>query len=158
MHPTIDEQISGVHRLVETIAADDALSETSRDLVRHVLEILRLLESTRRQLLPFLATDNAALIELLLGIGRLLGVRAQVEEAATDGSASVDFQDESRLVERNMMLRASLADVIARLPETGPGNEGRRRIAQYLIKRSDRDPTLNPVHAKQSARRVLVTS
>ncbi|MEZ5232471.1 MAG: hypothetical protein R2749_07155 [Acidimicrobiales bacterium] len=58
MHPTVDEQLRGIGRLLEHAATGGGLAPASADALDEARRRLRRLEGSWAQVLPFLTADN----------------------------------------------------------------------------------------------------
>ena len=94
MRPTVAEQLGGVLRWLDAVAADPGLSAASVERLADATRVLRRLETSAPARMPFLFADNDA-TEALLGD---LGVTA-----APAGTAR--SEDEAQA--RNLALRAA---------------------------------------------------
>lgn len=158
MHPTVDEQLRGVRRLLELAAADPGLRAGSASLLADAGRQLRRLEGTWAEVLPFLVADNRATAAVLADVAPLLDADLAEEVAgavARTGTAALteaerDGLDVAAAAARNDELRGLLSRAIAALPE-GDDPAGRRAgaaIAAHLRRRLDADPT----NARSTAR------
>ncbi|URN03308.1 hypothetical protein LUW74_08065 [Actinomadura madurae] len=119
MRPTVTEQLDGVRRLLDLVAADEDLSPSSRARLRDAGRLLARVRRSWTELPSFLAEDNARLAALL---------------------GEDDHPDQCvQSVQRNDELRASLARTIRELPATDAGT--RDRIRSYLRWRVATDPS-----------------
>ncbi len=128
MHPTAEEQLAGVRRLLEAVAADEDLSTASAARLTDAGRILRRLQASWAGVAPFLAADNDASAGLLAQLAPHMPVAAEEPEPEPDSAEDVD--------QRNRRLRGLLAETIPHLDE-----DARRRVARHLRHRLDRDPT-----------------
>lgn len=130
MRPTIDEQLDGVRRLLDAVERDDGLSPASRELLTDAGRLVHRVRGSWATALPFLVEDNAGLAALLAD----LGAPADTDDhpAPTDVVAAAA---------RNTALRGLLTETIRALPRDADGLAARARIAAYLRRRVDADPT-----------------
>lgn len=127
MHPTATEQLQGVLRWLDAVAADPGLSSASAERLADATRVLRRLETSGPARMPFLLADNVATETLLAE----LGVTVTSEPTPTEQDAHA----------RNLALRALLTSAIADLPVGA--DDSRRRIGAHLRNRVAADPSLN---------------
>ncbi len=145
MHPTVDEQLRGIGRLLEQVAAGSGLAPASADALDEARRRLRRLEGSWAQVLPFLTADNRATAELLAELAPLVAgalaheVAAAAHEAdrAPTPAAALDV---AAVAARNDELRALLATVIAALPGGDAGRAARLAVVAHARRRLDADP------------------
>ncbi|MCP9955721.1 hypothetical protein [Actinomadura madurae] len=125
MRPTVTEQLDGVRRLLDLVAADEDLSPSSRARLRDAGRLLAHVRRSCTELPSFLAEDNARL-------AALLGEDDHPDQC-------VQSVQSVQSVQRNDELRASLARTIRELPATDAGT--RDRIRSYLRWRVATDPS-----------------
>jgi hypothetical protein len=138
MHPTVDEQLRGVRRLLDAVASDERLSPGSAEALHDARLIVRRLESSWSAVLPFLDWDNRATETLLADLARLLpGVPPPVARTGPE----LEFEVAHR---RNVDLRARLAEAVRVLDSAGldPDSAVRARalVVSHLRERLRRDP------------------
>jgi hypothetical protein len=143
MHPTVDEQLRGVRRLLDGVAAGEQLSPRSAAALQDARSILRRLESSWSAVVPFLDWDNRATAALLDEVASLVPGAAlpAPHPLPLTAEPELDFEVAHR---RNLALRAALTDVIAALatPGVDPAAADRARglVATHLRERLARDP------------------
>ena len=145
MHPTVDEQLRGVRRLLQIVAADDGLSPAATEALADASRILRRLQSSWAQVPAFLASDNRATAAVLTEIAPLLPAELAADAVAmASGCAEPHLADLdlAAVHERNKALRALLAQAVTALPHDDAGARARRVIAAHLCQRLARDPSL----------------
>jgi hypothetical protein len=156
VHPTIDEQLDGIARLVEQAAGrvDDV---PTAERLRTAAGTLRRIGGSWWAVLPYLTWDNdstLALLELLgggsdrhpgdpdRGGAARGGIAARTHEAT---AAPLDPLDVKAVHARNLELRALLAEAIRALPpaEVGGGaaRAARAAVAAHVRERIARDPS-----------------
>lgn len=130
MHPTIDEQLDGARRLIDVAETESELSPSAMEALTNARRLLAQVRRSWAVLLPFYLADNARLSALLARAGR------PVADGEVLGPDDVVAQ-----ADRNAVLRSTLAEVIAGLPDT-PADDGlQAEITAYLIARVDADPS-----------------
>ena len=127
MHPTVDEQLRGVRRLLDGVVEADGglLSARSAAALDDARRIVRRLEWSWSLVLPFLDWDNRATEALLAELAAL--VPAAVPAGSTGGGGGAATQTPAAAHppelhfalahERNLALRARLTAAVANLPE-----------------------------------------
>ena len=146
MHPTVDEQLRGIRRLLQIVVADEPLSPSSTEVLADATRMLRRLEASWGHVLAFLVADNQAMVGLLSDVAPLLGADLGTDIAATlaahraaPGQRDLDV---GVAHERNMALRALLARAVTTLPDDDTGRSARVAITAHLRQRLDRHPML----------------
>lgn len=146
MHPTVDEQLRGIGRLLEQVAAGGGLAPASADALDEARRRLRRLEGSWAQLLPFLTADNRATAELLAELAPLVAgalaheVAAAAAHEAERAPTPAATLDVAAVAARNDELRALLATVIAALPGGDAGRAARLAVVAHARRRLDADP------------------
>ncbi len=136
MHPTIDEQLEGIARLIERTLARHP-DDPSVDRLRTAAGTLRRIAGSWAEMLPYFTWDNAATLSLLQSLSDVLpeeivrGVRAASENPGTPLAALAAH-------DRNKELRRLLAEAIQALPPERA--DARTQIAAHLRERIARDP------------------
>lgn len=134
MHPTIEEQLAGIRRLLTVASEATPLAPTSADAIENARRLLTRVERSWSALLPFYLADNAALRELLGGPS------TDVEtNTASDSAAPED--DVAAQARWNSMLREELSAAIRDLRRDETDGVLRRRIHTYLVARVEKDPS-----------------
>ena len=82
MHPTVDEQLDGIARLVDQAAGrlQEQLDAATADRLRTAARTLRRLAAGWSRVLPFLAWDNAATLALVESLGDLFSPVQTLEQ------------------------------------------------------------------------------
>jgi hypothetical protein len=138
VRPTVEEQLRGVGRLLQVVAADADLSPESTEALAEASRMLRRLEVSWPHMVPFLDSDNRATAAVLEQVAPLLP--AELAAAASRPDAAI-----SPAHERNQVLRALLAQAIVALPGGEAGAQARTAIGAHLRERVDRNPALGRV-------------
>lgn len=146
MRPTVDEQLAGLDRLLEQVAADPALGPESGLLLRDARRQLARLRGSLDLRSPFLRWDNAASAAVLRAVAPHLPaeVATRVDQVVT---APGPGTDERQLVERNDALRSLLSEALDALVDGEEGQAAQRLIVDHLQTRVTANPALsrNPV-------------
>jgi len=137
MHPTVDEQLRGIGRLLHAVAADAGLSPDAAEALADASRMVRRLEASWPHLLFFLDSDNHATEAVLADVAPLLPPGFADESSRLDAGGTA--------YERNQALRELLADAIVALPDGDDGARARTAIAVHLRRRIDRNPALGRV-------------
>lgn len=159
MRPSIDEQLRGIQRVIDTVAAEEDLSTAASEALVGASRALRQLEGTWSAVLPFLVADNRATATLLQSVSRVLPAELSAEidratarvpsfadpsvvDVAVLDVAALDVAalDVAVAEELNGELRTLLAKAVTALPATEAGEAARREIAAHLRRRLDSDP------------------
>ena len=139
MRPTIEEQLRGVSRLVDELAADPELSSESATLARDAGTQLKRLTSSAASRPHFLRWDNAAMTALLRELASMFPAELQwpITESS-DGRQPVTDDDA-----QNEALRVLVTAAIEVLPDDEVGDRARRSIAVHLRERAAANPALH---------------
>jgi hypothetical protein len=139
MHPTNEEHLAAVRRLLDEVAADPGLSDSSRRAIEEAAKRLRRIERSGAARLPFLVGDNRASRELMNGLADLAPDLA----AAVPPFDEMAEHHEPTAHELNKRLRVLLARAVHQLPDDTEGDAWRARLATHLRNRIDTDPAIN---------------
>jgi hypothetical protein len=145
MHPTPDEQLQAVLRRLDEVDAEPSLlPPPARQALDDARRLLRRLERSWAQRLPFLVADNRLAVDLLGDLAPLLpDLSAEIDAAATEHSSLDSVTHEPTAHDLNTRLQALLGRAVHLLPDSDDGDVGRARIADHLRSRLAADPTLN---------------
>ena len=154
MHPTPDEQLRAAQRTLDQVSVDPSLAPGAREALDDVRRMLRRLEASWAQRLPFLLLDNRLAMELLRSIApHVPDLVAEIESADADVTSSGrDGVNEPAAHDLNKRLQALLGRAVHCLPDDADGDAGRSRIAAHVRARLAADPALNrtPTHRLSS--------
>lgn len=141
MRPTVDEQLSGIDRLLEQIGSDTALGAESAQLLRDARRQLGRLRGSLDLRLPFLRWDTAASLAVLRSAESHLpnDLLARLDEL--DATPASDGLTESGIAEHNDAVRTLLGETIDALGDSDP--DALRRIVEHLTVRAAVNPALN---------------
>lgn len=150
MHPTPEEQLQAVLRLVNHAATDPGMTPETKSTLADASRLIRRLDHSLATRLPFLVTDNELAAELLTDLAAHLPTMAEAIKTAT---SELSTFDEPKAHEANKRLRELLAQAVHLLGDNSTGNDGRARIAEHLRTRVAADPALNrsPAERRGSA-------
>ena len=141
MHPTVEEQLTAIRRLVDEVAADPTVGEVSARTLADVSRQLRRLTHSLGGRLEFLRRDNVDAATMVASLADRLGPwAAEVESLEYQGTAAVS---EHQAHEVNKALRELLARAARELPDDDAGRAGRAALSAYLRERVAADPALN---------------
>ena len=153
MHPTTEEQLAAVRRLLDDVAADAGLSERSRATLQEAASRLRRVERGAAARLPFLVADNEACRSLLAELDDLTpDIAAAAVLAVEAGVARGADHHEPSAHQLNKELRGLLARAVRELPDGDGGAAWRRRLAGHLRTRTATDPSINRPRTGQGER------
>jgi hypothetical protein len=127
MHPTIDEQLNGISRLLAHAASETDLSASAQATFANISRLVQALQQSWSELPAFYLADNEQLTTLL----------ADLSAATVSSTLAPPGGDEL-----NVALRSALSTVIWQLPDGPHADKQRRRIRDYLLDRTAADPTL----------------
>lgn len=140
MHPTPEEQLGAILRLVDSAATDAALADETKAMLADADRLIRRLERSWSGRLPFLTQDNERAASLLIDLGPLLpSLQNDIEEAV----GGVEQPDEPTAHTANKRFQELLARAVHLLPDDQSGDDGRARIVAHLRSRLAADPALN---------------
>ena len=141
MHPTVEEQLAAIQRLIDAVAGDPMLSESSALLLSDASRQLRRLAGSWAGRFEFLQRDNRDAAALLSSLGDQLG--SWVDEANRLGELAGSATLESQAHDVNKSLRALLSRAARDLPDDEAGRAARATLSGYLRGRIAADPALN---------------
>ncbi len=137
MRPTVEEQLQGTCRILETVVAPTVGEPFARTLLDGLIANLRMLTGAVPQVEPFLRYDNQGTVKLLATLRNSLpGDLAARVKAALDESEP-DATDTAALDERNRRLRELLAQAVC---SEGLSPDQHRDIVKYMTERASRVP------------------
>jgi hypothetical protein len=142
VHPTIDEQLAGAHRLLDLAADDPGMPVGSAELLINVRRLLTQVRRSWSALPKFHKADNERLIALLTSTSDALTGPAveRINVALADLRSPAG--DPAEEAQRNAHLRDLLTQVIRELSHSDEGHTAARdSIAQYLRDRLVADPS-----------------
>lgn len=137
MHPTIDEQLAGIARLIERAAERDP-EDPALQRLQTAAGTLRRIAGSWAEILPFLTWDNDAMKRLLEDHRAALSKAQQVQLAALAADA-IDPLCARSAHERNKALRGLLAELIQDLPSEA--SQLREAVGTHLKERIAREPS-----------------
>jgi hypothetical protein len=137
MRPTVEEQLQGTCRILETVVAPCVADPYARTILDNLIANLRMLTIALPKVGGFMRQDNQATQSLLGTLRSALppALVARVDEAIASDEPAVD--DEPAIDERNRLLRALLAEAVC---SHGLTAEMRLSIETYMVSRASRVP------------------
>lgn len=137
MRPTVEEQLQGTCRILETVVAPCVADPLARTILDNLISNLRMLTVALPKVAGFLGDDNAATLRLLLALREALppDLVARIEQAAA--ASEIDVTDGGAQDQRNGLLREILAAAVCH-PDLAP--ERRTAITSYMVDRASRVP------------------
>lgn len=145
MQPTVEAELQGVRRSLTALAADHALPPDVTEELAEIGRALQRVEKSWSRVLPYLASDNAAIAALLQELAPHLpgDLRTEVDAAVSGQGPALDppALDVGALNERNEALRALLARaILASPPGDARAASVRARIVACLRQSLDNRP------------------
>ncbi len=137
MRPTVEEQLQGTCRILETVIAPAVSEPYARTILDNLIANLRMVNGALPKVAGFLRDDNAATLSLLLSMRAALtaDLAARLDAAALAGEP--DHGDVAAIEERNQLLRALLAAAVCSPTLT---RDIRQTIETHMINRASRAP------------------
>ena len=137
MRPTVEEQLQGTCRILETVVAPAVTEPFARTILDNLIANLRMVTDAMPKVSGFLRNDNAATLSLLVALGDVLPPQlvARIDQAATSGEPAIG--DGAATEERNRMIRGLLAEAVCN-PDLTP--DMRQSIETYMVDRASRAP------------------
>lgn len=137
MRPTVEEQLLGSCRILETVITPYVADPLARTILDNLIANLRMVTGALLKVPGFLRYDNAATLDLLIALRVVLpsGLVAQIDRAASENE--LVGEDAAACEERNQILRALLAEAVC---QPGLTHEMRKSIESYMINRASRVP------------------
>jgi hypothetical protein len=137
MHPTIDEQLEGIARLIERSVETTGDGPESERL-RTAAGTLRRVSKSWALMLPYLTWDNEATASLIENLHIDIS-KDLLDQVHTIDSTPMDPLDFVAVHDRNNALRGVLAHAIQSLPASA--GTARAAIASHVRERIARDPS-----------------
>lgn len=137
MRPSVEEQLLGTCRILETVVAPAVAEPFARTILDSLIANLRMVTEALPTVPGFLRWDNAATQDLLQKMRcELPSDLAGRIDAALEGPEP-DMLDSAAQTARNDLLRALFAEAVCS-PDVNPDLE--RAIQQHMIARASRVP------------------
>lgn len=137
MRPTVEEQLQGTCRILETVVAPCVGEPFARTILDNLIANLRMVTAALPKVAGFLRYDNEATLRQLLALREALPAElvARIEQAKAAGEP--DAGDEPAQEERNRLLRELLAAAIC---SPGLTPDMHRATVNSMIDRASRVP------------------
>lgn len=137
MHPTIDEQLEGIARLIER-TAERYPGDPAFDRLRTATGTLRRIAASWDKMLPFFIWDNDEMSTLLANLEPDLPPTLSTRARAL-ARAKIEPTALRHVHDQNKALRALLAEAVHALPPDASAPRG--EIAGHFRERIARDPS-----------------
>ncbi len=154
MRPTVEEQLHGTCRILESVVAPCVADPFARTILDNLVANLRMMTVALPMVAGFLRDDNAATLRQLLPLRAALPPElvARIDQAMAANEP--DIADGPALEERNRLLRELLAAAVC-VPNLTPA--ARHSIENYMVNRASRAPmryvpTVAPVNGSTAKR------
>jgi hypothetical protein len=137
MRPTVEEQLQGTCRILETVVAPCVADPYARTILDNLIANLRMLTIALPKVGGFMRQDNQVTQSLLTTLRAALptALIARLDEAIASDEPAVD--DEPAIDERNRLLRELLAEAVCSKDLTP---DMRQSIESYMVNRASRVP------------------
>jgi hypothetical protein len=137
MRPTVEEQLQGTCRILETVVAPCVGEPFARTILDGLVANLRMLTGAVPAVAGFLRYDNRATVQLLATLRDSVASDLSARLTAALGESDPDAADPVALDERNRRLRELLAKAVC---SEGLSPDQHRAIVQHMTKRASRVP------------------
>ena len=137
MKPTVEEQLQGTCRILQTVVAPCVLDPFARTILDGLVANLRMLTEALPAVTGFLRHDNQATVRLLATLHDSVpgDLAARLTQALSESEP--DAADSAALDERNRRLRELLAQAVCS-ERLSPDQH--RAIVQHMTERASRVP------------------
>jgi len=135
--PTVEEQLQGTCRILETVVAPCVSDPLARTILDGLVANLRMLTGAVPAVAGFLRQDNAATVQLLAALRDSLAGELPSRVAQALGEPEPDAADPAALDERNRRLRELLAEAVC---SEGLSPDQHRAIVKHMTERASRVP------------------
>lgn len=137
MKPSVEEQLQGTCRILETVVAPCVADPLARTILDGLVANLRMLAGALPAVPGFLRYDNQATVRLLAALRESLASDLAARVSQLLEEAEPDPTDAAALDERNRRLRELLALAVCS-EGLAPGQH--RAIVQHMTERASRVP------------------
>ena len=137
MKPSVEDQLLGTCRILETLVAPCVADPFARTMLDGLVANLRMLTGALPALPGFIREDNHATARLLAALQPSLASGLSDRVAACLAEAEPDPVDNAALDETNGRLRELLAEAVC---SEGLAPEQHRAIVQHMTERASRVP------------------
>lgn len=137
MRPSVEEQLQGTCRILETVVAPSVADPFARTILDGLVANLRMLTGALASVPGFLRHDNEATARLLLALRDSMAGELAARLTAALAEPEPDATDSAGLDERNRRLRELLAEAVCS-ERLAP--EQHRAIVRHMTERASRVP------------------
>jgi hypothetical protein len=137
MRPTVEEQLQGTCRILETVVAPCVADPYARTILDNLIANLRMLTVALPKVGGFMRNDNQATQSLLVALRSALPTLLVDRIDQVVAAIEPDVDDEPAIDERNRLLRELLAEAVCSQNLTP---EMRQTIEAYMVNRASRVP------------------
>jgi hypothetical protein len=137
MRPSIEEQLQGTCRVLETVVAPCVNDPMARTMLDGLIANLRMLTVALPAVPAFLRQDNASTVQLLSALASSLPAELTARLADTLNKPEPDPADVAALDARNQSLRELLAQAVCAERLT---DDQHRTILKHMGERASRVP------------------
>lgn len=137
MKPTVEEQLQGTCRILETVVAPCVTDPFARTILSGLVANLRMLTEALPAVPAFMRSDNQATVRLLQTLRESVPSDLATRCSQALAEPEPDAADAAALDERNRRLRELLAQAVC---SEGLSPEQHRAIVQHMSERASRVP------------------
>jgi hypothetical protein len=137
MRPTVEEQLQGTCRILETVVAPCVADPYARTILDNLIANLRMLTVALPKVGGFMRNDNQATQSLLVALRSALPTLLVDRIDQVVAAIEPDVDNEPAIDERNRLLRELLAEAVCSQNLTP---EMRQTIEAYMVNRASRVP------------------
>lgn len=149
MKPTIEEQLQGTCRILETVVAPCVAEPFARTILDGLIANLRMLTGALPAVPAFLRQDNQATVRLLAMLRDSVNTELAARLHQALAESEPDVADSAALEERNRRLRELLAQAVC---YEGLSPDQHRAVVQHMTERASRVPMRYVATAPSSPR------
>ncbi len=137
MRPTVEEQLHGTCRILETVVAPAVSEPFARTILDNLVANLRMLTDALPKVAGFIHQDNEATLQLLMALRGALSLElvARIDQVAAANEPGLD--DGPAAEKLNRLLRELLAKAVCSASLTP---DMRKSIESYMVNRASRAP------------------
>jgi len=137
MKPTVEDQLKGTCRILETVVAPCVADPFARTILDGLVANLRMLTGALPAVAAFMRYDNQATVRLLNALRDSVEADLAAQLILLLGESEPDTADPAALEERNRRLRELLAQVVC---SEGLSHDQHRAIVLHMTERASRVP------------------
>ncbi len=137
MRPTVEEQLHGTCRILESVVAPCVADPFARTILDNLIANLRMMTAALPKVAGFLRYDNDATLRQLLALREALPSELDARINQAMAASEPDVADGPAQEERNQLLRELLAAAVCS-PALTP--DMRHSIQNYMVNRASRVP------------------